>query len=105
MFSSLGKNIFRSGAIRPTHFLMNRSMVERHFIPRYPEYNRPIVIEFTPVQIKMEYLADCCESGCEQCPMSPNYNEKSMSCCGRDCVYCPYVGGVSKEAIVSNKRK
>ena len=53
------------------------------------EYNQPMIIEYTPQSINIEYLVGCCEKECKKCKFSSKYDEKAKECCGNDCKFCP----------------
>lgn len=50
---------------------------------------KPLIIEYTPQNINIEYLVGCCEKECKKCKFSNKYDENAKECCGNDCNYCP----------------
>lgn len=53
------------------------------------ESKKPLIIEYTPQSISIEYLIGCCERECKKCKFSSNYDKDAKECCGNDCKFCP----------------
>jgi len=64
-------------------------MHDKIFYNNSSEFNKPIIIEYTPQNINVEYLVWCCGKECKKCKFSNKYDENAKDCCGNNCEYCP----------------
>lgn len=64
-------------------------ITDKIFYNNSNESKKPLIIEYTPQNINIEYLVGCCEKECKKCKFSNKYDENAKECCGNDCNYCP----------------
>lgn len=64
-------------------------MHDKIFYYNSSKFNKPIIIEYTPQNINIEYLVWCCGKECKKCKFSNKYDENAKECCGNNCEYCP----------------
>jgi hypothetical protein len=86
-FSRLNNNLLiksNSYYIFKKHYI-----TDKIFYNNSNESKKPLIIEYTPQNINIEYLVGCCEKECKKCKFSNKYDENAKECCGNDCNYCP----------------
>ena len=64
-------------------------ITDKIFYNNSNESKKPLIIEYTPQNINIEYLVGCCEKECKKCKFSNKYDENAKECCGNNCNYCP----------------
>lgn len=83
-------NINNTTNITNVFYIIKRhQMYNKINFNNFIEYNQPMIIEYTPNKINIEYLVGCCEKNCTKCKFSNNYDKNAKDCCGKDCYYCP----------------